>query len=229
MSTKEICRVPWVRDEVILALAVVLRSQKNTYPVDSQECQELSRQLNALPIVPSDKRSSAFRNPNGMSFQLGKLARVVHKLKPVDYMGDLFGQVLIDYPITENLLNVASAILGNIDFSKEISTTYFRRTAVFKEGILLEGIHCYLENKSDAVLEDHCEICGMFPEAIYASGLSFNTILERHCLTPPEMLNRKTPLNKKNMLTVCPTCHKVLHEYRPWITPNNLSTVLQWK
>lgn len=229
MSTTEICRIPWIRDEIILAISVVYHANKNTFPVDSTECLELSRDLNALPIVPLSKRSATFRNPNGMSFQLGKLARVVHSLKPVEYMGDLFGRVLMDYPVLENLSKVASTIRNNIDFAKEIPAAYFQRSSVFKEGILLEGIHRYFEDKSTAELEDHCEICGMFPETIYASGISFSSILERHCLTPPEALSKKTPLNKKNMLTVCPTCHKVLHEYRPWITPSNLSTVLQWK
>lgn len=203
MSAAEMCHIPWVRDEVILALAVVFRSGKKTYPVDSFECQELSKQLNALPILPLDKRSATFRNPNGMSFQLGKLSRVILNLKPIEYMGDLFSQVLLEYPDRDKLLNIASAIVSNIEFANDISHEFFRKSAVFKEGILLEGIHCYLESKSNAELEDHCEICGMFPEAIYISGISF-TILEKHCLTPPELLSKKTPLNKKNMLTVCP-------------------------
>lgn len=229
MSTKEICRVPWVRDEVILAYAVVLRSEKKRFTEDSAECQCLSQTLNMLPIIPLEKRVPSFRNTAGIRSQLGKLASILYDGKIIGSNNNLFWDVLDDFADRTALLSIANSISQNIDFAADIPQMYFHRPTIFREGILLGGIHCYLENKSDAVLEDHCEICGMFPEAIYASGISFNTILERHCLTPPEMLNRKTPLNKKNMLTVCPTCHKVLHEYRPWITPNNLSTVLQWK
>ena len=153
MSTKEICRVPWVRDEVILALAVVLRSQKNTYPVDSPECQELSRQLNALPIVPSDKRVSSFRNTTGMKMQLEKLSSLLYSGKISGHTNNLFVTVLNDFKERKELLLVASSILNNTAFANEMPGIYFRRTAVFKEGILLEGIHCYLENKSDAVLD----------------------------------------------------------------------------
>ena len=229
MFTLTPCRIPWIRDEVLLALSVVLHGHKNTYPVDSQECQELSRQLKALPIIPLDKRSANFRNATGMKIQLEKLDNLLYKGKISGHSNNLFATVINDFTNYEELFLVASAIRNNIDFAKEIPAVYFQRPSVFKEGILLEGIHCYFEDKSTADLEDHCEICGMFPETIYAAGISFSSILERHCLTSPEALSKKTPLNKRNMLTVCPTCHKVLHEYRPWITTSNLSTVLQWK
>ena len=228
MSAAEMCRIPWVRDEVILAYAVVLRSEKKCFTEDAAECQDLSKNLNLLPIIPFEKRVPGFRNAAGMRRQLGKLASILHDGKIIGSNNNLFWTVLDDFADRINLLSVADAISQNINFATSIPHKYFQNSAVFKEGILLEGIHCYLESKSNAELEDHCEICGMFPETVYASGISF-TILEKHCLTPPELLSKKTPLNKKNMLTVCPTCHKVLHGYRPWITQSNLSTVLQWK
>jgi len=229
MPTAETCRIPWVRDEVILAYAVVLRSERKRFTEDAIECQDLSRTLNMLPIIPFEKRVPSFRNAAGMRSQLGKLASILYDGKIIGSNNNLFWEVLDDFADRTELLSIATAISQNIVFAADIPSAYFQRPVVFKEGILLEGIHRYLENKSSSELENHCEICGMFPETIYSSGVSFDSILERHCLTPPDMLSKKTSLNKKNMLTVCPTCHKVLHEYRPWITPSNLSTVLQWK
>lgn len=229
MANPDVSRVPWLRDEVILALDVVLRHNGNTFPADSAECKELSFILNTLPLIPLDKRPAVFRNANGMSFQLGKLARVLHGLKPTEYMGDVFCRVLEDYPDRNAILNVAAAIRKNIDFSKKIDPSYFRRACSFRDGHLLEGIHYFLEDRAKIEKDDHCEICGMFPDSLYSRNISSDAILEIHCLVAPQLLNERTSLNKKNVITVCPTCHKVLHALRPWITENTLSSVIQWK
>lgn len=120
MSTKEICRVPWVRDEVILILAVVLCSKKNTYPVDSTECQELSRQLHALPIVPLDKRVSSFRNTTEMKMQLEKLSILLYNGKISGHTNNLFATVLNDFKDSTELLLIASSIIINTAFAIKI-------------------------------------------------------------------------------------------------------------
>jgi 5-methylcytosine-specific restriction enzyme A len=66
----------WIRDEVILALDLYIRANRQQLPAAHPEVIRLSELLNRLPIHPHAMRDETFRNPNGISMILGNFLGV---------------------------------------------------------------------------------------------------------------------------------------------------------
>src|SRR4051794_29012759 len=70
----QVMNADWTREELILALELFLRGEEARK--SARELDALSATLNALSIHPVDKRSSPFRDPDGVRRRLSYFAQI---------------------------------------------------------------------------------------------------------------------------------------------------------
>ena len=227
MSTKSNCKIPWGKDEVILALAFYYSTtDKHFYP-SSKEVQLFSKQLCELPLCFLQPKPEDFRNCNGMHYQLSKLHMVLKGAKELSYLAKTWGEVISYYRNQDNLLmKSASAILKTSKWLSNLGILVNPYDAIFAEGSILECLHSITE-RNIPCQDKNCAICGMFPSAIYRSECI--SLLETHLLLEPWSLTPNMKICKKDVITVCPNCHKVIHAIRPWISNPNGKQILTWE
>lgn len=105
--------------------------------------------------------------------------------------------------------------------------------ASFPEGLLVEKLHMSRERNRRVVelakkefIEKHgrlfCEACSLDPEKRFGSAKFQNRIIEAHHDVPlsDDKHDGKTKVSDLRML--CPTCHRAIHTFRPWLTVERL-------
>lgn len=100
------------------------------------------------------------------------------------------------------------------------------KTLVSPRGVLLGHLHRVIETRDGAKvkLADHCEICKMKPTLYYQPC---GELLQAHLDISPAELNGSKKYGAEKFITVCPTCHTVLHRIRPWRTRDNMEEILR--
>ena len=219
--------IKFSRDEVILTLDVLYSSNGSRLSPNSQEINELSKQLNSLPIYPKEKRPPNFRNCVGVSHQIERFLHRVSDSTKSWNVGGLFFQVDSEYSERhDELHNVAEAIRRNSAYFLDYPFGDAMEDLGFQEGILLGHIHRLIEARDSkkVALKERCEICQIIPELIYKNC---GALLSRHLTIKPEELDWKTNYSNRDFITVCPNCHAALHRYRPWIDTTNFGELLR--
>lgn len=223
-------RVKWTRDEAILALDVFFSSRNKSFSMNNPEIIELSELLNRLPMVPFSKRSDTFRNIAGVSRQLATLnwGLTNNKKAPI---GKIFYEIYHAFRDSPEKLNkIAQAIRRCVGLVGDISFADETEVEGFCEGALLAHLHRYLEIKHGGQLSaeiKRCYICSVKPQQVYHGSAKINNILEAHLLIPPEDYGSEIEPKDKDFIVVCPNCHKVLHNVRPWIEKVNVNSILK--
>ena len=219
-------RLSFTRDEVILALDLLFSSEKGRVYADSEEMADLSALLNRLPIHPIKSRRDVFRNPTGITRQINLLRTSLNTGNRITNLGAMFVEIADEFNgHHDELHKIAEAIRRNEHcFTEEYGSSY--EDVGFQEGILLGHLHRVIENRDGIKYElaDHCEICSLKPELCYqpCGGL-----LQPHLVIPPTELDGNKQYGVKQFITVCPTCHAVLHRFRPWRTKDNCEEILR--
>lgn len=215
----------FTRDEVILALDLLYSSENGRISANSKEMESLSALLNRLPIHPANKRRVVFRNETGITRQLNLLKTSLSTGKRIPNLGKMFLEIVFEYEGRHDELHeIAEAIRKNEryftaefgDISEDIG---------FPEGILLGHLHRSLEKRDGIKCQsaDCCEICNLRPGLCYQSC---GSLLQHHLIVPPINLDGKKKYGTGMFVTVCPTCHAVLHRIRPWKTKENYKEIL---
>ena len=215
----------FTRDEVILALDALYSSENEHLNADSKEMAELSALLKRLPIHPFENRRKDFRTPTGIAAQLHRFQRAIITGVNKKNVGLSFFEINYEFENRHTELhNIASAIRRN----EKYYVTGFGNSLEdygFPEGTLLGHLHRIIEARDGAKVEiaDHCEICHMKPKLYYQPC---GTFLQSHFLIAPEEMDGKKKYGAECFATVCPTCHAVLHRFRPWRTRDNYGEIL---
>lgn len=215
----------FTRDEVILALDVLYSSGNSRITASSQEIRDLSALLIRLPIYPVEDRKSYFRNPNGVSQQLKQFEKCIRIGKRNPHVGAKFFEVASEY---EDRYDELHAIAEAIRYNESNFTSCFgspMESSCFPEGALLGHLHKVIEARDGKklLLNDHCEVCCLQPSLYYQFC---GPILQQHLLVPPTQMEGGKSYGANCFITVCPNCHEALHNYRPWLTRDNLSEIL---
>ena len=215
----------FTRDEVILALDALYSSKNERLYAESEEMAELSALLNRLPIHPIENRREDFRTPTGIAAQLYRFQRALMTGVNKNNVGLLFFDINCEfYNRHIELHNIALAIRRNeeyfaIDYGNHLEDYGF------PEGILLGHLHRIIEMRDGAKFDhkEYCEVCSIKPELYYKPC---GSLLQSHLLTAPAELDGKKKYGTECFITVCPTCHAVLHRLRPWRTRDNCGEIL---
>jgi 5-methylcytosine-specific restriction protein A len=217
--------IAFTRDEVILALDVLYSAEGQRVSADSEEIVGLSALLNRLPIHPTENRSADFRNARGVTGQLMRFRSSCNTGNRDPSVGILFFNVAFEFEDTiEDLHKIAVAIRRNEPYYSSRFSTQSEDIG-FPEGVLLGHLHRMIEVRVTAKfdLANHCEICNLRPELCY---IPCKGLLQPHLIVPPVDLNGKKKYGPESFITVCPTCHAVLHRIRPWRTRKDCCTIL---
>ena len=213
------------RDEVILALDVLYSSKHERISAESDDIKDLSALLNKLPIHPTENRRADFRNAVGITRQINLLQSRLETGNRDRRVGAMFFNIASEFENRHDELHeIAQAIRRNEKYFT-IEFGNYSEDMGFPEGVLLGHLHRLIETRdgSQYTLSDRCEVCDLKPELYYNSC---GAILQNHLLVPPSQLEGNKKYGVNNYITVCPTCHAVLHRIRPWRTKEDCREVL---
>lgn len=214
----------WVRDEIILAMDLYVRSGRKQLPATHSDVILLSELLNALPIHSRNQRDENFRNANGISMILGNFLGVdpLHAQPGLSRNNQLQERVWKEFIEDFSLLRrTAEAIeqIASLDLSSP-EPELLPEDEGFTEGGLLNRWHTMRERnktlakkKKDQVSAKSgrlaCEVCDFdFLECYGEPGRGF---AECHHTVPLADAAFDTVTRISDLAIVCANCHRVLH------------------
>ncbi len=219
--------VAFTRDEVILALDTLFFSEEKHLNADSEAIKELSRLLNFLPIVPKNKHTETFRSITGISKQISLFRLSKVKEKRNSHVGAMFYEVANDYfDDKERIHYIAEAIKRNVDFFNSSTFGAIEETYDFPEGALLSHLHRMLEirDSKNITAVPICEVCHLDLSQVYKTVPG--GFMQLHLTVEITDLDYRKAYKSSDFITVCPNCHAMLHQYRPWLTKETANEIL---
>jgi 5-methylcytosine-specific restriction protein A len=232
----------WVRDELILACDLVRENDWRGMGADDPRVVELSRLLQLMPIHPPEARGPKFRNPNGVARKTYDLATHHPDYQGVPTHGgatDL--EVLRDFLEREEEMRRAAQLIRSGVESGELARLDAAVNDVDEldseasEGRLLERRHFARERdrrmrsrKIAAHRRTHenlaCSTCGFDFKATY--GEHGDGYIECHHVVPLHA-SGETKTRLEDLVLICANCHRMIHRYSPWLTPEQLHDLIQ--
>ena len=195
--------------------------------MDDPRIIELSDLLNRLPIVSQTSRSEKFRNVAGISQQISRFRQVILNDKTSSHMGTIFFRVYEEFEYNmEKLHLIAQAIrqCESVLYENMVDTE-----PSFFEGVILGRVHRHWEHVKGPVFierEKKCCVCGICQDHIYQVSENVK-LLEPHFLRPPETYSADMDFGWVDFIPVCPNCHHILHQIRPWLCSNDVKKILK--
>ncbi len=228
---------PWARDELILALDLYLRHRPHIPDPADPEIVQLSELLNQLPIHTVRPDTERFRNPNGVAMKLANF----QALDP-SYPGagladggrgdretwDRYYQSPDELHVLANALRLAAA-------NRTAPATPEEDEAEAEEGRIAFRLHRNRERNSNLGRKKKqdvlrrtgrlaCEVCGFDFAITYGSlGTGF---IEAHHVVPLSESTGPIKVKTSDLALVCSNCHRMLHQARPWLYPDQLRQYL---
>jgi 5-methylcytosine-specific restriction enzyme A len=233
-STSKPRNPSWQRDELILALDLYFRHPPKTISQSHPAVVELSELLNSLPIHPNRPDAERFRNTNGVYMKLSNFLRFDPDYDGAGLSrgGKLEESIWSEFADDRDRLHkLAEAIrLGYSLVGKDVQLDDEEENE-FPEGRVLFRLHRQRERNSALVRKRKasanrlaCEVCGFDFEETY--GQLGSGYIECHHTQPISEyeVDQKTKL--QDLALVCANCHRMLHRRRPWMSTQELSSLI---
>lgn len=221
---------PWTRDEVILGLDVLFSMDTKNFSVENEAIIELSKLLNSLPLIPLSERDETFRNPAGVSNQLSRFWGSLKREGRRARVNALYYVVYEEFRDNlDDLKKIATAIRGNSPSTSLSFPVNSVEGQSFPEGKILFFLHHNIEYNQCMIVSEEskiCSICGFNPQTAYHLRETAR-FLDPHLLVPPQDMRPEMRFSGKDFITVCPNCHQVLHQYRPWRSRSQCEQILK--
>lgn len=234
----------WIRDELILALDLYLRHRQSPPGKTSAEILSLSTLLVRLGEILDARRNSTYRNPNGVYMKIMNFRRVDPEYTVDGKVGLGRGSKQDEVVWSEfaqrpaELREVAAAIRASIQSQQVPSGAWTEeedeQTSI--EGRVLTRLHRTRERdpkltkrKKAKVLKETgrlaCEACGT--DAAEKYGGIGTGVVDAHHTKPLHTLAEPTETSLDDLSLLCPTCHRVIHAAKPWLTVEKLREALR--
>jgi 5-methylcytosine-specific restriction enzyme A len=235
----------WVRDELILALDMYLRCAGNPPRKGSPEIDELSETLNRLGHYLGIATEDRFRNVNGVYMKLMNFRRFDPVFTEAGKRGlSRGGQAEEEVWNTfasnpERCHAVAQTIrhaLAHDQNGETIPDLAGDGIEEAEEGRVITALHRRYERNSALVQAKKkkalaalgklaCEACGFdFRERYGDHGEGF---IECHHAKPIHALQPGDKTKVGDLRLLCSNCHRMVHARRPWLTIEELATILR--
>ena len=235
----------WIRDELILALDLYLRYGGNPPRKGSSEIDELSETLNRLGRHLGIATEDRFRNVNGVYMKLMNFRRLDPVFTEAGKRGlSRGGQAEEEVWNTfasnpERCHVVAQTIrqaLAAAQNGETITDPAGDGIEEAEEGRVITALHRRYERNSALVQAKKkkalatlgrlaCEACGFdFREHYGDHGEGF---IECHHTKPVHTLKPGDKTKAGDLRLLCSNCHRMVHAKRPWLTMEQLVTVLR--
>lgn len=232
MTTPQVSLPDWTWDETVLAYELYLRDYADPikYPDGTHSAvRSLSVELRNLPQHPSDIRANPrFRNSDGVARKIQNLMYAATGRYGSPHGSAMDRRVVATLTDQDDTRRIAAAL--------RIAATEVPTTPVEdedeqdgEEGGLLYRWHVARERdrklaarkKKEATDSGQpilCEGCGLDVSAKY--GTQVGAVIECHHRLPLSAGKRTTRL--VDLALVCPTCHRVLHFSKQWLSVDEL-------
>lgn len=217
----------FTRDEAILALDVLFFHGNERLSIQSPIMMELSELLNSLPIYKPEIRPSYFRNPSGVLAQINAFRRSFQKGEKAPNVGKVFYEVANEFEgRLDELHEIAMAIRKNVTSYNDVTFGSVLEADSFPEGSLLGHLHRIIEKRdgSKLIVGNRCTICEIELDELY---YGCSNLMSLHLTVPITRIDGKKKYTESDFITVCPNCHAVLHQYRPWLSAENSKDILK--
>jgi len=241
---KEAQNDDWIRDELILALDLYLLHRSSPPGKASPEILQLSALLIRLGEILDAQRSSTYRNPNGVYMKIMNFRRVDPQYIATGKVGLGRGSKQEEVVWNEfaadpvRLREVAAAIRLSIA-SKQVlpgSWTDEEEEQTGTEGRILTRMHRSRERdqklakrKKEKVFKATgklaCEACES--DAVEKYGELGFGLIDAHHTKPLHTLTEPTETKLDDLALLCPSCHRVIHAARPWLTVLELRAIIE--
>lgn len=231
----------WQRDEAILALDLYLRHSGQCLPETHAEVIALSNLLNALPIHPAKPEAGTVRTPDAVSAEL----LIFHQVELAQGSEGLRQRKKLEEEVwtefsSDSLLlrKVTEAIKEG--FQRPEASGFGGESdeeEVFPEGRIVYRLHRSRERSKNLVQKAkeaalrqfgklQCLVCRFdFVEKYGRLGEGF---IECHHTLPLSELLGEHEARLRDIATICPNCHRMVHRKRPWLSLEQLGAIL-WK
>lgn len=231
--------INWTRDEIILACELTRSNSWSGLDEKDSRVVALSALLNESPLHPVELRDDKFRNPAGVARKTWDIAT-----QHPDYTGQktkgnkLDSIVLNDFILAPAKMQAVAAeiqaeilsgdaVTPSIDDSDEDDTEA-------AEGRLLLARHRRRERNrglrnrkirsvKEAGLPVACEVCSFDFHTTY--GHRGHDYIDVHHILPLHA-SGPTTTRLKDLALLCANCHRMIHRGNPWLTPDELRTLL---
>lgn len=230
----------WTRDELILALD--LYADHPTPDQTRPEVIALSAILTRFWAEAGGATSATLRNPSGVSMKLSNFQRFDPAFKGRGAKGLPNGSKL-DLEVWEEfsgdrvrLRAVAHAIRTALEQSPQLlARGDDSEDAEAAEGTILTRLHHYRERDRGLVEKRKaqelkrtgrlaCEACAFeFGAAYGARGAAY---IEAHHTRPLETLEPGARTKVSDLALLCANCHRMVHAKRPWLSIDELKTLI---
>lgn len=238
-------RLPdWTKDELILALDLYMKTRGQLgYSKTTKEVLALSNELRALHLFPQNIREQErFRDPAGVARMLSNFASIdrEHAGAGMEHGEDLDRVVWEAWArrpeeLAEVAARIRAANASAEDGDPEDEAAAETETGEDEEYEAEEGRLLYrshrrrerdrkiVDRKKEAVLKasgrSACEVCDFESREVY--GDDVGAVIDVHHIVPLHKLGQTTT-RLVDLALVCPTCHRVIHAHKPFITPAEL-------
>lgn len=233
----------WTRDELILALDLYLKHRKQIPGKSSTVVLELSDFLNRLGKALGNSKGVTYRNSNGVYMKLMNFRRF-----DPEYIKDgkvgltrgnkdeeaVWNEFSSDPPRLENIVQ---AIKETTDKHISDGELFGEEPEIqeAEEGRVLTRLHRFrerkrgiIESKKKDFLRTHkrlfCEACGFDFSKKY--GPDMKGVIDVHHTKPIHTLSKEEKTQLKDLILLCPNCHRVVHSSRKWLTIEQVKELL---
>lgn len=235
----------WTRDEIMLALEFYLTHKDKIPGKTSQEIGKLSEEIKQTASLFGLSGDEKFRNTNGVYMKImnlrshdpaytsqGKVGLPsVNKLE--QEVWNRFGHDLEGLRQANTRIREALADVSTVSWPSDEAEPEIEEAA---EGRLVTRLHRtrersrkLVDKKKKSFLKQHsslfCEACGFDFEKTYGDrGKGF---IECHHTKPVHEMQPNETTKLSDLVLLCANCHRMIHAQRPWLTVDELQSILQ--
>jgi predicted HNH restriction endonuclease len=235
----------WVRDELILALDMYLRFAGNPPLKGSAEIDELSQTLNCLGQYLGIATEDRFRNVNGVYMKLMNFRRFDPVFTEAGGRGlsrgghgdeEVWNEFAFDPERCHTVAQTIRETLAATQEGESIADLAGDEMEEAAEGRVITAIHRRYERNTRLVQGKKrralstlgrlaCEACEFdFHERYGDRGEGF---IECHHTKPIHTLKPGYKTKAGDLRLVCANCHRMIHARRPWLTMEELVTMVR--
>jgi 5-methylcytosine-specific restriction protein A len=234
-------QLPWTVDELILVCDVVARNGWRASTSESDpDVRRLSELLRSLPIHPAEQRSPSFRNANSVRRKMDNLVRAQpgYPAGPGNG-GKLDLEVAASFHTDPTRMHVAAEDLRTVDTVSDVEELVPDDALDFPDITAPEGrrrARMHLAYERNQRLRKAkiaytralggtlaCQVCGFDYEATY--GERGKDYVECHHVVPLHTVEERHN-SIADLALICASCHRMIHRRSPWLTIEELRTLL---
>ncbi len=226
----------WLRDELVLALDLYRRADRNP---PSADLQELSTLLRAIPVEQHLADNPGFRNANAVSLKIYNFVAIDPSAETAGMSRGGAGDQAVWDELADDrdrLSAAAAAIRANLGAVTPVEAEEEEpEVADAPEGRLLTRVHRtrerdrrLVQRKKEGVMAASgtlsCEGCGFdFADTYGSHGQGF---IECHHTIPVSTLAPGSRTRIADLALVCANCHRMIHRRSEWLSMDELRALI---